>query len=519
VGIRLDGFSLRTPSRSLLSGAVAEIAAGSLTLLVGPSGVGKSVLLQSLAGLPSLKDSGIAASGSWSFVDADGQAIASRSRPSIGFVFQSLALFDDLSPVDNVRIGIDHQSTRRDARIPQDWLDEFQVPAGVRTAHLSGGQRQRLAIARSLAQSPAIIFFDEPTSGLDEATASRVAMLIAETHERHGTTCLIVTHDVRPFLSYADQILLLDGSTESLRPIDPRGEVDWEKELKGAMPPAPAVEPVADEPWMKRAVTFAGSFFRQTTDVSLDASALVVQLLPMWKSIRWGMRSVVHSLTLVAGWSAWIYLALAGLIVGFVSTYFTFKYMPYARYTETLFVENLLASIGFALFRILVPIFGTILIAARSGAAIAADVGGRVYGRQRDALATMGIHPDSYSRTATLWTMMLTTPILVLWGSMLASLASLIVFTAIRPEWGPGFWGRYFSEAFWPAGDSLPSGLGWWLGKVVLCGLGTGKIAYLLGSGPKRSSEDVSRSITRTVLVGTVWVLLVHFVFAFFEFE
>lgn len=519
IGIRLDGFSLRTPTRSLLTRAAATIPAGSLTLLVGPSGVGKSVLLQSLARLPSLKDSGIVPSGSWSFIDADGRPMPSRPRPSIGFVFQSLALFDDLSPADNVRIGLDHQSAGRDHRTPRDWLEEFQVPAGVRTAHLSGGQRQRLAIARSLAQSPAILFFDEPTSGLDEATASRVALLIAETHRRHGMTCLVVTHDVRPFLAHADQILLLDGATESLRAVDACAEVDWEQELRAAMPPAVALEPIASESWMKRALASAGSFFRQTTDVALDVAALPVQLLPIWKSLRWGMRSVFHSLSLVAGISAWIYLALAGLIVGFVSTYFTFKYMPYARYTETLFVENLLASIGFALFRILVPIFGTILIAARSGAALASDVGGRVYGRQRDALSTMGIHPDSYSRTATLWTMMLTTPILVLWASMLASLASLVVFTAIRPEWGPVFWGRYFSEAFWPAGDLLPGGLGWWLGKVVLCGLGTGKIAYLLGSGPKRSSEDVSRSITRTVLVGTVWVLVVHFVFAFFEFE
>jgi ABC-type lipoprotein export system ATPase subunit/ABC-type transporter Mla maintaining outer membrane lipid asymmetry permease subunit MlaE len=503
----------------LLEGVDGEIPAGSMTLLVGPSGVGKSVLLQSLAGLSSSRESGIEVSGKVSYVDASGRVLPVR-RVQIGFVFQSLAIFDDLSPTENVQLGIDHRRERGPARTAKDWLTEFAVPWGTRSSLLSGGQRQRLAIARALAQSPSILFFDEPTSGLDDATAGRVARLIGEVHRQHGATFLIVTHDVRPFLDDADQILLLDGQQRQLRRVNPSEIGDWREALSAAMPPSEDEEGERVRPaWWRRLLSAVGQFFSSSLDVAWEGIKTPLHLWPRWQSLWWGLRGLIHGLSLVAGISAWIYLALAGLIVGFVATYFTFRYMPYAKYTETLFVENLLSSIGFALYRILVPIFGTILIAARSGAAIAADVGGRVYGRQRDALETMGVHPDGYARPGLLWGMILTTPILIAWANLLAAAASLVVFTAIRPEWGPIFWGRYFGEAFWPASQMLPTGLGWWLAKVTLCGLGAGQIAYGMGRRPKRSSEEISRSITRTVLWGTVWVLIVHFAFAFFEFE
>ncbi|MBY0588426.1 ABC transporter permease [bacterium] len=518
VGLRLSSYSMKTPSRTLLTDAHAEIPAGSMTLLVGPSGVGKSVLLQSLAGLASVFESGIETGGVASFIDPSGRTFPAGQRPTIGFVFQSLAIFDDLSPAENVQISIDHCRGGPPSRTANQWLIDLGIPAGTRSSLLSGGQRQRLAIARALASSPAMLFFDEPTSGLDEATARQVAQLITDIHRQHGSTCLIVTHDVRPFLDMADQILLFDGQKRQLRELDPAAVDDWHSALQEALPKEDDREGLASarrRSW----VGSIASFFQKTADIVGGALWTPIDLLPLWRSARWGGRALAHSLRLVAGPSAWIYLALAGLIVGFVATYFTFRYMPYAKYTETLFVENLLSSIGFALYRILVPIFGTILIAARSGAALSADVGGRIYGRQHDALATLGVSPDRYAKFGALWSMMLTTPILIAWASLLAGGASLVVFTAIRPEWGPTFWDRYFADAFWPAHQSTPSGLGWWFAKVTLCGLGAGQIAYAVGRQPKRSSEDISRSITRTVLLATIWVLLVHFGFAFVEFE
>ena len=84
------------------------------------------------------------------------------------------------------------------------------------------------------------------------------------------------------------------------------------------------------------------------------------------------------------------------LIVGFTGTYFTFRFLPFRLYTQPLLIDELLASIGFALYRILVPVLATILIAARCGAAIAADVGVKQYGGQIDAMQTLGVKPRLY---------------------------------------------------------------------------------------------------------------------------
>ena len=122
-------------------------------------------------------------------------------------------------------------------------------------------------------------------------------------------------------------------------------------------------------------------------------------LLPLWRSFRWGLRMTWHYIKLVCGPSACVYIAVAGMIIGFVAQDFIFRYLPFRQFTEPLLIENLLHATGFSLFRFLVPILCTILIAARSGAATAADVGSKVYGNQVDAMKTIGMSPERTIRT------------------------------------------------------------------------------------------------------------------------
>ena len=164
----------------------------------------------------------------------------------------------------------------------------------------------------------------------------------------------------------------------------------------------------------------------------------------MWKSPWWGFRFFLHYLRSVASPSAWLYIAIAGAIIGFVSTYFTFRFLPNANYTKPLLIEDLLRSMGFALYRILVPILVTILIAARCGAAVASDVGGKRYGRQMDALRTLGVEPRRYLLTGILYAFLLGTPWLLAIGYAASALTSLVVFTATHPDRGPWFWQLYF---------------------------------------------------------------------------
>ena len=119
----------------------------------------------------------------------DRELLAGRtgSGPSpAGIVFQSFALFDELSSEENIRFGHDHRrgEGREDrpladvASVPRQLMEELGIPHGPRVSVLSGGQKQRLAIARALAFDPELIAYDEPTSGLDPRTAERVVEMI-----------------------------------------------------------------------------------------------------------------------------------------------------------------------------------------------------------------------------------------------------------------------------------------------------------------------------------------------------
>ncbi|MBI1901109.1 MAG: ATP-binding cassette domain-containing protein, partial [Planctomycetia bacterium] len=181
----------------LLESASASFAPGRVALVIGPSGAGKSLLLKIIAGLVRSDGPGVQVSGK---VLIDGREVPlGGARPSVGVVFQNFALFDELSPLQNVRFAFAHRDNHKphpgDAQTPAQLLVELGVPTKTRTALLSGGQRQRLAIARTLAHRPDVVLYDGPTSGLDAATAEQVARLIERTHAAHPKTSIIVTHD------------------------------------------------------------------------------------------------------------------------------------------------------------------------------------------------------------------------------------------------------------------------------------------------------------------------------------
>jgi ABC-type transporter Mla maintaining outer membrane lipid asymmetry permease subunit MlaE len=262
-----------------------------------------------------------------------------------------------------------------------------------------------------------------------------------------------------------------------------------------------------------------GGFLAATTKVTEEVLLTPLWLLPCWKNPIWGLRFFLHYLRLIAGPSAWAYIAISGMIIGFVTTYFTFRFLPYEQYTKPLLIENLLMSMGFALYRILVPILATILIAARCGAAVASDVGGKSYGRQMDAMRTMGMWPKYYLLTPILYSFLLGGPLLTLFSYVVAGATSLVAFVATHPDRGPDFWSLHFHARLAVPDQALFIGTWWLLGKILLCAIGIGLIAYYQGARPKYSSRDVSIGITATILWSTLYVLIVHFAFAFIEFD
>lgn len=527
----LTELHVEAGDRCLLDNVTAQFPEAKITVVVGGSGAGKSVLLRILAGLLPKQGESIRWSGTI------GRTESESDRPRVGIVFQQFALFDELSATANVQFAIDHRPRRIGGKqklqpvswTAKQWLEHLGVPLKTSVANLSGGQKQRLAIARTLAAAPDVLLYDEPTSGLDSASGRLVANLIQETQSVYHRTSIVVTHDYETLLPIADKVYLFDPQKKDLIEID-RG--DWD-DIPNRMVPVSSLDSDdqadgdteassdAKRSGVKRTSIFgriANPFFETTGGALWATFWLPLDLLPIVPRFRWAARFTLHYLRLVAGFSAWVYLIIAGLIIGFTSTYFTFRFLPFRLYTQPLLIDELLATIGFALYRVLVPILATILVAARCGAAVSADVGVKQYGGQVDAMRTLGVAPRAYLLLPIAIAFVIGTPILETVAFYSAKFISMVAFTASYPEVGPFYWEQYFRRNL--QGDSpwLHYGWKWVLLKNVLCGLGTATIAYYQGLAPKRSANDVSRAITSTVLWTTLFVLTVHFAVALLEF-
>ena len=186
-----------------------EVARGEACLVLGPSGSGKSTLLAAIAGLLVPSRGRIAVAGAE--VTAMGAVARDAHRARhIGLVPQTLHLIPVISVRENLRLA------RRLARLAPDdaWLDACLARLGVghlarrRAADLSVGEAQRVAIARSLANRPALVLADEPTSALDDANCERVASMLLEESAAAGATLVVATHDARMRGRFARSVTL-----------------------------------------------------------------------------------------------------------------------------------------------------------------------------------------------------------------------------------------------------------------------------------------------------------------------
>lgn len=521
--IRITDLELRVQDRVLLEGACAEIARGELVLLVGASGTGKSLTLALLSGL--LRPGGaVTATGSVQVLGHDAtNRDGGAGIPGTGIVFQDFALLDDVDARGNIEFGLDHRTpfatsdgvdpseTRRTAA--DALLDEFGLPGNLYPAQMSGGMKQRLALARTMAFGPRLLFYDEPTSGLDPAMSVDVARRIREAHDRHDMTSVVVTHDIVALRDIADRILFLDPRARSLREVAKDDVDDALKALLGwrADDPAQREQP----PWLQRSVV---GFLEGAGDFVIGAGRTLAHLIPRYPSRKWGVRFLWRYLRLGTLGSAIPFLALAGLICGFITTFFMFALLPLQGYTEPVLVEEFIGSLGFALYRVVIPGITTLLFASRAGAAIAADVGNRVLTRQADALRSHGIRPERYLLTGLGISSLIGIPLLFAVSYVVARIAAVAVFLGTHPGHGPFAFNEEFHRLVgWDWGP-LPGGTLWVLGKLLISALGTAAIAYHVGMREKASGAAVAAGVTSTIIRATIFVLIVHMVFAFLEF-
>jgi ABC-type lipoprotein export system ATPase subunit len=171
---------------------------GEFVSLVGKSGCGKTTLLSLLSGLEKPTKGQVILDGK-EITDASEEELALFRRDHVGFIFQSFNLIPTLSAWENVALPlfpIKMASEQRRERAVE-LLEKMEM--GHRIEHLpaalSGGEKQRVAIARSLANHPKIVFADEPTGNLDSATGDAIMVILSELHKKQGMTMLMVTHE------------------------------------------------------------------------------------------------------------------------------------------------------------------------------------------------------------------------------------------------------------------------------------------------------------------------------------
>jgi len=188
-----------------------SVARGEFVALVGESGVGKSTLLNCIAGLEP-PDSGTLTLDGRDLRTLDEDALARLRRVQLGFVFQAFHVLPHLSVAENVALPLlllgRPDEARVDAVLDAVGLQGLQARM---PAQLSGGQLQRVAIARAVVHAPALILADEPTGNLDPATAERVLSVLVAQVRDSGAACLLVTHSDAA-AQRADRVLRLTAS-------------------------------------------------------------------------------------------------------------------------------------------------------------------------------------------------------------------------------------------------------------------------------------------------------------------
>ena len=206
--LKVHDLAKHYEGRPVFSNVTLEVAAGEFIAIVGESGVGKSTLLNIIAGLD------VASQGEVVVQDQvvpslDERGLALLRRHHLGFVFQAFHVLPHLDVAQNVALPLLLLGTVDDARV-QDALAAvgLQGLGGRLPQQLSGGQLQRVAIARALIHRPALILADEPTGNLDPQTADTVMSALAQQVRRHGAACVMVTHS-EAAAAHADRVLRL----------------------------------------------------------------------------------------------------------------------------------------------------------------------------------------------------------------------------------------------------------------------------------------------------------------------
>lgn len=523
---------------------------GDFVLLLGPSGSGKSLLTNFLLDItsplsetlyinqgdqrlkPSIKMRLTDGDSECTEVEVLGDRYPEALRGRVGVMFQSLALFDDLTVIENLKFANDRSRSPKDTLEWNAWVQDMMRALKLAdtltheaVSKLSGGQKQRVALARMLAYQPEVMIFDEPTSALDPLGAEEAIKLIRNAHDLSGCALtLVITHDYERFLPVADRVWFLNQEREFLDECPPSTAADYQNRL--AKPRLPAAR-----------------VFSQHEELKHQAEVYDRQLAQRWPNFVDSMSRGLGSLK-----SPWmlVYLKrfiyrvilkglpfhiLAGLGLGAVATYFSFNMelgsvavegagqVQVSRFVLPTFFEQMLSGFGVVLYRALIPLFTCICVAARSGTAVTAYLSEmRDEGkRQWEALENFGIPPLWFFVPQLILTFALGCILLSYIAFWFASLGSLVVAMMSNPLCTYYTWCDTYWAALKPSGIFWFEGTGLFVIKNACAGLCIALISAYYGSRKRKTSLETMTNLSGANVMSVLATLLVFFILLLIE--
>ncbi len=244
--VRMEGLKFSHGNRVILDGINIDIPKGKVTTIMGPSGTGKTTVLRLITGQ---------LTPSAGCVMVEGQEVAGLNRSALyalrkkmGMMFQSGALFSDLSVFENVAFPIREHTDLPESMIRDLVLIKLEA-VGLRgaksllPAELSGGMARRVALARAVALDPMMVMYDEPFTGQDPITVGVIMKLIRTLNDSLGLTSILVSHDVAEVSQISDYLYVMSGgkvvekgSPEVLQ----NSDSPWVQQFLNGLPDGPA---------------------------------------------------------------------------------------------------------------------------------------------------------------------------------------------------------------------------------------------------------------------------------------